>query len=139
MSVGSEQGGMRDSTDDTDAVGQIEVWCAGEEWCPITTTSSLIGKKWHPVIIHRLLEHGPSGFSELKTNVDGISSKVLSDSLEDLGEKDLIEREIISEKPFRVEYSLSEHGQSLEPVIYAIRDWGLENLKRPTEGGSSAV
>jgi DNA-binding HxlR family transcriptional regulator len=110
-----------------------EVWCAGEEWCPITTTSSLIGKKWHPVIIHRLLENGPLGFNALKEEVDGISSKVLSDTLDDLEGNDLIDREIVSEKPFRVEYSLTEFGQSLEPVIYSMRDWGLEYLRPPEE------
>ena len=120
-----------DEPSDTDV--KLEVWCAGEEWCPVTTTSSLIGKKWHPVIIHRLLEHGPSGFNELKKNVDGISSKVLSDSLEDLGEKQLVDREIISEKPVRVQYSLTGHGRSLEPVIYAMRDWGLEHLTEPSD------
>ncbi len=65
-----------------------------------TTTASLIGKKWHPVIIHRLLDNGPSGVNELKENVDGISSKVLSDSLEDLQEKGLVDREVINEQPF---------------------------------------
>ena len=124
---------MSNADDDSDADVKLEVWCAGEEWCPVTTTSSLIGKKWHPVIIHRLLEYGPSGFNELKTNVDGISSKVLSDSLDDLGEKQLVDREIISEKPVRVQYSLTYHGRSLEPVIYAMRDWGLEHLAEPTE------
>lgn len=122
------------NTDEGSAEGPepLEVWCAGEEWCPVTTTATLIGKKWHPVIIHRLLEHGPSGFNELQTNVDGISSKVLSDSLDDLEENGLVNREIISEKPVRVEYSLTERGTSLSPVIYAMRDWGLEYLTEPT-------
>lgn len=111
---------------------KIEIWCAGEDWCPVTTTATLICRKWHPVIIHRLLEHGPRGFNDLKTDVDGISSKVLSDSLEDLEENDLVQREIISEKPFRVQYSLTEYGQSLKPVIFAMRDWGSEYLVEPT-------
>lgn len=112
---------------------QLEMWCAGEDWCPITTTATLIGKKWHPVIIHRLLENGPLGFNDLKTAVDGISSKVLSDSLEDLEENHLVNRNIVSDKPFRVKYSLTEYGESLEPVIYAMRDWGLEYLTEPSE------
>ena len=106
----------------------LAVWCAGEEWCPITSTATLIGKKWHPVIIHRLLEHGPSGFNELQENVDGISSKVLSDSLDDLETKQLVERTVVSEKPFRVEYSLTSSGESLRPVITAMADWGNEHL-----------
>jgi DNA-binding HxlR family transcriptional regulator len=116
---------------------KLPVWCAGEEWCPITTTATLIGKKWHPVIVHRLLENGPLGFNALQTEVDGISSKVLSDSLEDLEEKTLVEREIVSEKPFRVEYSLTERGKSLEDVIAEMRDWGMENLKPAPDRDSS--
>lgn len=123
----------------SDATTQLEVWCAGKEWCPITSTASLIGKKWHPVIIHRLLRHGPSGFNELKDHVDGISSKVLSDSLEDLEDKELVTRTIVSEKPFRVQYSLTEAGESLEPVITAMREWGQTNLAEPTDEDSSIV
>lgn len=128
---------MANGPEEEEAIERLDVWCAGEEWCPVTTTATLIGKKWHPVIVHRLLEYGPSGFNELKEDVDGISSKVLSDSLEDLGEKQLVNREIVSEKPFRVEYSLTEHGESLERVIYAMRDWGLEHISEPADRNSS--
>jgi DNA-binding HxlR family transcriptional regulator len=116
---------------------RLAVWCAGEEWCPITTTATLIGKKWHPVIIHRLLRSGPSGFNELKENVDGISSKVLSDSLDDLEEKQLVDREVVSDKPFRVNYSLTERGESLESVILSMRDWGMEHLTEADDRDSS--
>ncbi|AGN00696.1 transcription regulator [Salinarchaeum sp. Harcht-Bsk1] len=116
-----------------DAPERLEVWCAGEHWCPVTTTATLIGKKWHPVIVHRLLDAGPSGFSELQNHVDGISSKVLSESLEDLEERSLVDRTVVSEKPFRVEYELTEHGASLEPVIEAMREWGNEHLRPPAE------
>ncbi|WP_254271565.1 winged helix-turn-helix transcriptional regulator [Haloarcula marina] len=117
----------------SDGGERLEVWCAGKDWCPITTTASLIGKKWHPVIVHRLLTDGPSGFNDLKSSVDGISSKVLSDSLEDLQEKGLVDRAVISEQPFRVEYSLTERGASLEPVITAMAEWGQEHLRPPEE------
>jgi len=127
-----------DNRPSDDTIEQLEVWCAGEEWCPVTTTATLIGKKWHPVIVHRLLEHGPSGFNELQENVDGISSKVLSDSLEDLTDNHLVDREIISEKPFRVQYSLTEYGESLQPVIFAMRDWGAEYLTAPEDDSASA-
>ena len=130
---------MPNRTDPTGSIRELEVWCAGEDWCPVTTTATLIGKKWHPVIIHRLLEHGPSGFNELKTAVDGISSKVLSDSLEDLEENQLINREIINEKPFRVQYSLTPHGESLEEVIYAMRDWGMKHLTEPAAQDTADV
>jgi DNA-binding HxlR family transcriptional regulator len=127
---------------DTDANkddGPLSVWCAGEEWCPITSTATLIGKKWHPVIVHRLIENGPLGFNALKEEVDGVSSKVLSDSLDDLEEKRLVDRAIINEKPFRVEYSLTERGRSLEPVITAMREWGSEHLVSASDRESSVA
>ncbi len=107
---------------------RIGVWCAGEEWCPVTSTATLIGKKWHPVILDRLLSVGPLGFNALQEEVDGVSSKVLSDSLDDLEQKGLVDRAIVSEKPFRVEYSLTQKGRSLEPVIEAMREWGKRHL-----------
>jgi DNA-binding HxlR family transcriptional regulator len=110
---------------------QLAVWCAGDEWCPVTTTASLIGKKWHPVIIHRLLDNGPLGFNALKEEVDGISSKVLSDSLSDLEESQLVERAIVSEKPFRVEYSLTDRGAALRPIVEAMAEWGKTYLREP--------
>ncbi|WP_188978234.1 winged helix-turn-helix transcriptional regulator [Halocalculus aciditolerans] len=113
--------------------------CPGEEWCPVTATASLVGKKWHPVIIARLLEDGPLGFSELESEVDGISSKVLSESLDDLGEKELVDRTVVNEKPVRVQYSLTEHGESLEPVIVALGEWGEEHLVQAEEGSASVV
>lgn len=105
-----------------------EVDRAGEDWCPITATCSLICKKWHPVIVHCLLENGPLGFNALKREVGGISAKVLTDSLSDLVERNIVVREEISKKPVRVDYSLTELGQSLEPVITSMYDWGDEHL-----------
>jgi DNA-binding HxlR family transcriptional regulator len=118
---------------------ELEVWCSGEEWCAITSTATLIGKKWHPVIVHRLLDGGPQGFNELKESVDGISSKVLSDSLEDLEEKGLVDRTVISDRPFRVEYSLTDRGRSLEPIIEEMRAWGKEHLTVADDPESSVV
>jgi DNA-binding HxlR family transcriptional regulator len=106
----------------------IEIWCAGEDWCAVTGTACLIGKKWHPVIVDRLLTQGPLGFNALKDAVDGISSKVLSDSLDDLEEAGIVTRSVVSEKPFRVEYALTERGEELGPVIEAMRDWGQDHL-----------
>lgn len=117
---------------------KMEMWCAGEDWCPVTTTASLIGKKWHPVIVHRLLNNVELGFNELKRDVDGVSGKVLSDSLDDLEEKGLVSREVIREKPVRVKYSLTPQGESLEPVITAMRDWGQENLAEPESARDAA-
>lgn len=114
--------------EDTETDEPIEIWCAGEEWCAVTATASLIGKKWHPVIVDRLLSEGPLGFNALKEAVDGISSKVLSDSLEDLEERGIVTRSVVSEKPFRVEYALTDRGADLEPVIDTMRTWGTDHL-----------
>ncbi|SIR14562.1 transcriptional regulator, HxlR family [Haladaptatus litoreus] len=122
-----------------DDAEQLEMWCAGEDWCPITTTANLVGKKWHPVIVHRLLQNGPLGFNALKEDVDGISSKVLSDSLGDLEQKRLVNRDIVNEKPVRVEYSLTQIGKSLQPVIFAMRDWGAEYLAPAADKNSSVA
>jgi len=117
----------------------LPVWCAGEEWCPITATATLIGKKWHPVIVHRLLERGPLGFNALQDEVDGISSKVLSDSLDDLQEGGLVERDVVSEKPFRVEYSLTARGADLEELVTAMQEWGERHLEPVDDPDASPV
>ncbi|MGB9986258.1 winged helix-turn-helix transcriptional regulator [Salarchaeum japonicum] len=108
---------------------RVPVECAGNDWCSITATASLIGKKWHPVIIHRLLRADALGFNELQEDVDGISSKVLSESLDDLEEKGLVDREVVQDKPVRVRYSLTELGESLEPVVQSLATWGEQYLE----------
>jgi DNA-binding HxlR family transcriptional regulator len=118
---------------------RLPAWCAGDEWCPITCTSAILGKKWHPVIIDRLLEDEALGFNALKERIDGVSSKVLSQSLEDLEEKQLVEREIVSEKPFRVEYSLTEYGRGLEPVIDEMFEWGKDYLVETDDRQESII
>lgn len=106
----------------------IASWCEDDEWCTVTCTAHILGRKWHPVIVHRLLEGGPTGFSALKRDVDGISSNVLSNSLSALEDDGLVDRSIVSEKPFRVEYSLTRQGELLRPVIQAMDDWGASYL-----------
>lgn len=106
--------------------GQMPDWCETEDWCPITVTSELLGRKWHPVIVHRLLQK-PMGFNELQREVHSISDKVLSDSLQDLQDREIVSKEVVSRKPKKVKYSLTEEGKSLEPVITAMKDWGREN------------
>lgn len=113
--------------------------CDGEEWCPMESTAAIIGKKWHPVIVHSLLENGPLGFNALQRNVDGISSKVLSESLEDMEDKRLLNRRVINETPFRVEYELTEHGASLEPVIESMIEWGETYLQEAEDPAESIV
>ncbi|WP_435345968.1 winged helix-turn-helix transcriptional regulator [Haloarchaeobius sp. HRN-SO-5] len=116
----------------------LAVWCAGDDWCAVTCTIDVIGKKWHPVIVHRLLRHDALRFNELSDEVGAITNKMLSQSLEDLEENGLVDREIVREKPVAVEYSLTERGRSLEPVIDSLEEWGKTYL-RPAEGEEDAA
>lgn len=107
----------------------LAVWCAGDDWCAVTCTMDVIGNKWHPVIIHRLLNHGPLRFNELSEEVGAITNKVLSNSLKDLQKKELVERTIVNEQPVEVEYALTERGQSLDTVIESLEEWGKTHLQ----------
>jgi DNA-binding HxlR family transcriptional regulator len=91
--------------------------------CPVATTVSLIGSKWKLLIIRNLLQR-PWRFNELKKNLEGISQKVLTDSLRSMEEDGLITRTVYPEVPPRVEYALSDLGQSLKPVLDSMVAWG---------------
>jgi DNA-binding HxlR family transcriptional regulator len=95
----------------------------------VVETVKLISRKWHPIIIQRLLESGPLGFNEVQERVEGVSAKVLTDSLDDLVEHDLVERRVVSETPLRVQYELTDHGRDLQEVMVALAEWGERNLE----------
>ena len=96
--------------------------------CPVATTVQLIGNKWKLLIIRNLLVR-PWRFNELQKNLDGISQKVLTDSLRSMEADGIITRTVYPEVPPRVEYALSDLGQSLQPILDAMKAWG-ENYKR---------
>ncbi|WP_101298247.1 winged helix-turn-helix transcriptional regulator [Halegenticoccus soli] len=85
----------------------------------VVETVNLISKKWYPVIIQTLLPDGSIRFNELKCRHD-ISVEVLTNSLDDLAENDLVDRVVLSEPPRRVEYDLTRHGRDMESVIEAL-------------------
>lgn len=97
--------------------------------CPVSTTVSLIGSKWKLLILRNLLAR-PWRFNELRKDLDGISQKVLTDSLRSLEADGLVIRTVYPEVPPRVEYSLSELGESMRPVINAMRERGLSYQKQ---------
>jgi DNA-binding HxlR family transcriptional regulator len=88
----------------------------------------ILGRKWHPMLIHTLLSEGPLGFNDIKNRVDGISDKVLSEALDDLQDAGLVVRDVVEDKPVRVNYSLTPAGRDLEPVIEALLAWSREHL-----------
>ena len=95
--------------------------------CPVATTVQLIGSKWKLLIMRNLLQR-PWRFNELRKNLEGISQKVLTDSLRSMEEDGIITRTVYPEVPPRVEYSLTDLGKSLKPILDAMRTWG-ENYK----------
>ena len=92
--------------------------------CPVATTVQLIGSKWKLLILRNLLQR-PWRFNELKKSLEGISQKVLTDSLRSMEADGLITRTIYPEVPPRVEYALSDLGQSMRPIIQVMEDWGI--------------
>ncbi len=93
--------------------------------CPVATTVQLIGSKWKLLILRNLLVR-PWRFNELKKDLEGISQKVLTDSLRSMEEDGLVNRTVFPEVPPRVEYALSELGESMRPIIQAMAQWGKE-------------
>lgn len=91
--------------------------------CPVATTVALIGSKWKLLIV-RDLRARPWRFNELKKDLEGVSQKVLTDSLRSLEEDGIVIRRAYPEVPPRVEYSLSELGKAMEPVLDAMADFG---------------
>lgn len=91
--------------------------------CPVETTLMLIGDKWK-VLILRDLMNGTKRFGELKKSIGTVSQKVLTAQLRDMEEKGLLTRKVYAEVPPRVEYTLTETGYSLKPVLDAMWAWG---------------
>ena len=91
--------------------------------CPVATTVELIGSKWKLLVIRNLLAR-PWRFNELRKDLTGISQKVLTDTLRSLESDGIITRTAYPEVPPRVEYSLTELGQSLKPILDAMWNWG---------------
>lgn len=99
--------------------------------CPVELTLSLISNKWKVLLIRDLIS-GTKRFGELKNSISGISQKSLTQNLRDLESSGIIIRKVYAEVPPKVEYSLSELGNSLTPVLDSLANWGnnyRNNLK----------
>lgn len=97
--------------------------------CDIATTVSVIGSKWKLLII-RNLRSRPWRFNELKKDLEGISQKVLTDSLRSMESDGIVTRTVFPEVPPRVEYSLSELGESMNPILDSMEKWGRDYKNR---------
>lgn len=96
--------------------------------CPVETTLTLIGDKWKVLILRDLMP-GTKRFGELKKSVGNVSQKVLTVQLRAMEESGLVHREVYAEVPPRVEYSLTELGRSLKPILDSMWAWGEEYKK----------
>jgi DNA-binding HxlR family transcriptional regulator len=92
--------------------------------CPVATTVGLIGNKWKLLILRNLLA-GTQRFGELRKTLPGISQKVLTDNLRSMEDDGILTRTVYPEVPPRVEYSLTELGNTMRPILKAMESWGL--------------
>ena len=91
--------------------------------CPVETTLTLIGDKWNVLILRDLMP-GTKRFGELKKSIGGVSQKVLTTQLRAMEASGLVHREVYAEVPPRVEYSLTDLGKSLKPILDSLWAWG---------------
>lgn len=91
--------------------------------CPVETTLALIGDKWKVLILRDLMP-GTKRFGELKKSIGSVSQKVLTAQLRNMEQSGLINRKVYAEVPPRVEYSLTELGKSLKPILDSMQSWG---------------
>lgn len=96
--------------------------------CPVETTLTLIGDKWKVLILRDLLS-GTKRFGELKKSIGNVSQKVLTAQLRSMEESGLLTRKVYAEVPPKVEYSLTDLGYSLHPILDAMYTWGEEYKK----------
>ena len=104
--------------------------------CPVETTLMLIGDKWKVLILRDLME-GTKRFGELKKSIGTISQKELTAQLRDMEAKGLLTRTVYAEVPPRVEYTLTETGRSLKPILDSMVVWGTDYQRR--NGGAACA
>jgi len=105
----------------------------------LISMTDLFGRKWCPVVLYRLLRDGPMGFSELKHDIDGVSGKMLAEGLETLETRfDLVERSVVSERPFRVAYAPTDRAESLDPLLQEMHAWSAQYMDE-TEASTGPV
>lgn len=100
--------------------------------CPVATTVSMIGSKWNLLILRNLLGR-PWRFNELQRSIEGISQKALTEALRSMESDGIVARKVYPEVPPRVEYSLTELGESMRPIIKDMEVWGLGYQKLVAE------
>lgn len=97
-----------------------------ENSCPVTATMQVLGGKWKPILINAIYLTSPARFGELKRSVKGITQSMLTSQLRELEDDGVVSRKIYAEIPPRVEYTLTEFGLTLSPILQSMAKWGEE-------------
>lgn len=97
--------------------------------CKVEEALGILVGKWKPIILLYLLKDGTQRFSELKRKIDGVTQKMLTKQLRELEQEGIVAREVFPEVPPKVEYSITEYGQSLEPILEAMHEWGKKHTQ----------
>lgn len=103
------------------------------ELCRVEDALGILVGKWKPIILLHLLKKGTQRFNELQRNMPGITQKMLTKQLRELEDEDIIERVVYAQVPPKVEYSITEYGKSLEPILAAMHDWGTRHVLHKQE------
>ena len=105
----------------------MEKKCIDKNECPVTYTMSIIGGKWTPIILF-LISKGANRFGVLQKGIDGISKQMLTRQLRELEEDGILIRKVFPVIPPKVEYSISEKGKTLIPIIDSMKSWGENQI-----------
>jgi DNA-binding HxlR family transcriptional regulator len=109
--------------------------------CSVEAAIALIDGKWKSVVMFHLME-GTLRFNEIRRKVPGVTQRMLTNQLRELEEDGLVDRKVYAQVPPKVEYTLSALGQSMGPVLLALKDWGDANIDRfgkPVSSGIGAI
>ncbi|MEC0372225.1 winged helix-turn-helix transcriptional regulator [Paenibacillus chibensis] len=101
--------------------------------CRVETALEILVGKWKPVILFQLFSHGTMRFSELQKAIPDITKKMLTSQLRELEYHDIVHREIYQQIPPKVEYSITEYGMGMTPVLQAMNDWGMAHVEHLNE------
>ncbi|MFX3618877.1 MAG: winged helix-turn-helix transcriptional regulator [Sporolactobacillus sp.] len=96
--------------------------------CRVESALNILVGKWKPIILLYLLRDGTQRFSELKRNVTGITQRMLTKQLRELEDEDIVKRVVYAQVPPKVEYSITEYGKSLQPILEAMHEWGMKHI-----------
>lgn len=98
--------------------------------CHVDVALDMIVGKWKPTILLHLLKGGTKRFNELKREIPNITQRMLTLQLRELEEQEIIQRVVYPQVPPKVEYSMTEYGKSLEPILHAMHQWGVTHTER---------